>query len=70
MRDPYPLYVHALTSNSARARVRHLLYLLRAERLCEDRWRLAGDAIICGSLDDLARSVDCAKQLEEYAFTI
>ena len=67
MRDPYPLHAHALSSNSAQARVRNLFYLLKAERLCEDRWRLPGGALLYGNLDDFVHRVDRVKQIEEWA---
>ena len=67
MHDPYPLRAHALCSNSNRARVRYLLHLMRAERLCEDRWRLPGGKLLSGTLEDFVRSVDCVKQIEQWA---
>ncbi len=67
MRDPHSVDVGAKGSKSTTALIRNLLSLLKAEQLCEDRWRLPDKTIIPGTTDDMARSVDCVKQLEAYA---
>jgi len=68
LRDPYSPGAGALDQRAVSALIRKLLGLLKAERLCEDRWRLPDDTIIAGSIADMARSVDCVKQLEAYAY--
>ena len=68
LREPHTLDVGAQASKSATALIRNLLSILNAERLCEDRWRLPDKTIICGTIDDMARSVDCVKQLEAHAY--